>query len=255
MTKIETEYLDVPRDCLVSCKLFGITVPDFLQFIIQHFCYIHIHVHDRSEYDMATKAFLEAEKQLEKKEIVPMTHLSTTQRDNFLRILKQLLKMATNRNYSVSVRRNKGKVLVNKMFSLLSTGLELKDFIYYNEDIKIRLGRDFLLMTLINQFSPIELLNAMMKNISYATLAARQHLKEEIFNPAGSFFVRVMDSYGNLQDTKYLNSRAFKEFLWDVQEFRPRYFFYRNLEDRIEVYRERLEENFQQIDKPFFDYD
>jgi hypothetical protein len=255
MTKIETEHLDVPRDCLVSCKLFGITVPDFLRFIIQHFCYTHIHLHDRSEYDMATKAFLEAEKQLGEKEIVPITHLSAIHRDNFLRILKQFLKMTTNRNYSISARRDKGKILVKKMFSLFSNGLVVKDVVYYSEDIKIQLNRDFLLMTLINQRSPIELLNAMMRNISYAELAARQHLKEDIFNPAGSFFVRVMDGYGNLQDTKYLNSRAFKEFLWDVQEFRTRYFFYRNLEDRIEVYRERLEENFQRIDKPFFDYD
>ncbi|MFC3196041.1 hypothetical protein ACFOET_00310 [Parapedobacter deserti] len=256
MTKIETAFIDVPRDFKVSCELVGIAVPDFLQLIINHFSYAHIHMHDTSEYDMATKAFLEADRSLVEKEVKPAKHLSTDQQERFLKLFQQVLKTTMNRNYSFSARRNKVKVLAGKMLEIYAKGLDVKRVIYYDEETKINLSSEFLLMSLIYHRTPTELLNAMMKRVSYAEFFARYHLKQEEHNPAMSFFIRVLDGYGNIQDSTYLSSVPFKEFfLWDTQEFRTRYFFYRNLEDRIDAYRERLEENYQRINKPTFDYD
>ena len=254
---IETAHLDVPRDFEVACGLFGIPVPGFLQLIVDHCCFIHAHMGDTSEFDMATKAFLEADRQLGEKEIKPATHLSESQRERFIRLLRQMVGTATNRNYSKSTRRKKGKVLAEKLFDTFSAGLEIKDVVYYDEETKIQLSKDFLLMTLLHQRTPIELLNAIMKRISYAELGARVHLKQEDYNPAMVFFTRVMEGYGGIRDETYLESEAFKIFLMDLQEFRARYFFYRNLEDRIYMYRERLEENYQRIKNPYLneDYD
>lgn len=250
---MNVEFIDVPRDFKISCELIGVKVPDFLQLIVDHFCFVHIHMHDQSEYDMATKAFLAASYRLGKKEIKPAEHLSTSQRDDFIRLFRQLLKIVMNRNYSFSERRKKGKVRVSKLFSTYSKGLKVKEVIYFDEETKIQLSKDFLMFTLFHQCSPIELINSMIKKVSYAEFAARYDLKEEEHNPAISFFIRVMDGYGGIQNRAYLESHAFKEFfLWDVQEFRTRYFFYRKLEDRIDVYRERLEENYEQINKNLF---
>jgi hypothetical protein len=256
MMNVETEFIDVPRDFKVSCELVGIAVPDFLQLTIDRFSYAHVHMHDTSEYDMATKAFLEADRLLEEKEIKAAKHLSTDQQERFLKLIRQVLKTTMNRNYSFSARRNKVKVLAGKLLQIYAEGLDVKRVIYYDEETKINLSSEFLLMTLINHRTPTELLNAMMKRVSYAAFAAQHDLKKEEHNPAMSFFIRVMDGHGNIQDRTYLNSQPFKEFfLWDIQEFRTRYFFYRNLEDRIDVYRERLEEIYQQINKPYFDHD
>lgn len=256
MMKVETEFIDVPRDFKVSCELIGVGVPDFLQLIVNHFSYAHIHMHDPSEYDMATKAFLEADRSLGEKEIIPATHLSENETERIVKLVRQVLKTSTNRNYSFPARRNKVKVLVGKMLPIYAKGQNVKRVVYYDEETKMTLNNDFLMMSLIRQRSPIELLNAMMKRVSYAEFAARYDLKHEEYNPAVSFFIRVMDGYGDIRDRAYLNSHPFKEFfLWGVQEFRTRYFFYRNLEDRIDVYRERLEEIYEQIQKPYFDHD
>ena len=256
MMKVETEFIDVPRDFKVSCELIGVAPPDFLRLIVSRFSYAHIHMHDTSEHDMATKAFLEAERSLEEKEIVPATHLSENEIERSMKLFRQVLKTATNRNYSFPARRNKVKVLTGKMLPLFTKGQNVKRVIYYDEETRITLNSDFLMLSAIHQRSPFELLNAMMRRVSYADFAARYDLKQEEYNPAMSFFMRVMDGYGDIQDRDYLNSHPFKEFfLWDVQEFRTRYFFYRDLEDRIDVYRERLEEIYEQIQKPYFDYD
>lgn len=256
MMKVETEFIDVPRDFKVSCELIGVGVPDFLQLIVNQFSYAHIHMHDTSEYDMATKALLEADRSLGEKEIIPATHLSENEKERIVKLVRQVLKTSINRNYSFPARRNKVKVLVGKMLPIYAKGLHVKRVVYYDEETKITLNNDFLMMSLIHQRSPIELLNAMMTQVSYGEFLARYHLKQEERNPSLSFFMRVMDGYGDIQDKAYLNSYPFKEFfLWDVQEFRARYFFYRNLEDRIDLYRERLEEIYQQIQKPYFDHD
>lgn len=256
MMKVETEFIDVPRDCKISCELVGIAVPDFLQLIVNHFSYAHIHMHDTSEYDMATKAFLGADRLLGEKDVIPATHLSENEKERIVKLFRQVLKTSTNRNYSFPARRNKVKVLVGKMFPIYAKGQHVKRVVYYDEETKITLNNDFLMMSLIFQRSSTELLNAMMKRVSYAEFAARHDLKQEEHNPAISFFIRVMDGYGDIQDRAYLNSRPFKEFfLWDLQEFRTRYFFYRNLENRIDVYRERLEEIYEQIQKPYFNHE
>ena len=256
MMKVETEFIDVPRDFKVSCELIGVAVPDFLQLIVNQFSYAHIHMHDTSEYDMATKAFLEANRSLGEKEIIPATHLSENEKERIVKLFRQVLKTSINRNYSFSARRNKVKVLVGKILPIYAKWQNVKRVVYYDEETKITLKNDFLMISLIHQRSPTELLNAMMKRVSYAEFAARYDLKQEEHNPAISFFIRVMDGYGDIQDRADLNSHPFKEFfLWDLQEFRTRYFFYRNLEDRIDVYRERLEEIYEQIQKPYFDHD
>lgn len=254
--KVETEFIDVPKDFQISCELIGVAVPDFLQLMVNHFSYAHIHMHDMSEYDMATKAFLEADRSLGEKKIIFEKHFSENEKECILKLTRQVLKTTMNRNYSVSVRRNKVKALVDKILPVYEKGRNVKRVIYYNEETKITLNNDFLLMSLIHRRTPIELLNAMMKRISYAELLARHHLNKEAHNPAAFFFFHVLDGYGEIQDRAYIDSRPFKEFfLWDVQEFQARYFFYRNLKDRIDVYRERLDEIYQQINKPYFDYD
>src|SRR3546814_13344247 len=98
------------------------------------------------------------------------------------------------------------------MFPIDAKGQNVKRVVYYDEETKITLNNDFLMMSLIFQRSPTELLNAMTKRVSYAEFAARHDLKQEEHNPAISFFIRVMDGYGDIQDCAYLNSRPFKEF-------------------------------------------
>ncbi len=240
--KVETAFIDVPRDCKISCELIGIAVPDFLQLMVNHFSYAHLHMHDTSEYDMVTKAFLEAERSLGEKEIKPAKHLSANQKERFLKLFRQILKTSTNRNYSFPARRNKVKVLAGKLLQNYEKGLDVKRVIYYDEETRINLSGEFLCMSVFFQRTPTELLNAMMRRISYAEFYARYHLNQEASNPAMAFFLRVMDGYGDIQDQEYLGSQSFKEyFLWDIQEFRTRYLFYRNVEDRVDMYRERLE--------------
>ncbi|WP_262249532.1 hypothetical protein [Parapedobacter soli] len=254
--KVETEFIDVPRDCKISCELVGMAVPDFLQLMVDHFSYAHMHMHNISEFDMATKAFLGANRLLGEKEIEPAKHLSTGQKERFLKLFRQVLKTSTNRNYSFPTRRNKVKVLAGELLQIYEKGLDVKGVIYYDEETRINLSEEFLCMSLFFQRTPTELLNAVMLRISYAEFYARYHLKQEEHNPAMAFFLRVMDGYGNIQNQEYLSSQSFKEyFLWDIQEFRTRYLFYRNLDDRIDAYRERLEEIYQQIQKPYFDHD
>lgn len=147
--KVETAFIDVSRDCKISCKLIGIAVPDFLQLMVNHFSYAHMHMYDTSEYDMVTKAFLEAERSLGEKEIKPAKHLSTDQKERFLKLFRQMLKTSTNRNYSFPARRNKVKVLAGKLLENYTKGLEVKTVIYYDEETKINLSGEFLCMSLL----------------------------------------------------------------------------------------------------------
>lgn len=247
MTKIEMEYLDVPRDFRIACESFGIVVPDFLQLIIRHCAFIHLFMHDDSEYDMATKAFVHAEKYLEGQPGVMTNYSLSKYSDEVVSLLKKLMKLVVNRSYSAKRKRDKAIKITDKLFNISSRELDVKSYVYYDEETKITFSRNFMLMTLIHQYPPIALLNALMQCVSLADLYARMHLGKEVPNPALAFYLSVQNGYGGLVDRRHINTLGFKDFFMDLQEFKTRYFIFQRLEQRIEVYRDRFEENFQKI--------
>lgn len=253
MIKIETEYLAVPQDFRIACEAFGIMVPDFLQLIVRRVSFIHLFSDDDSEYDLATKAFAFAADTISDQPALRTTHAIAKGGKESLPLLQRLMKLAGSRTYGGRAKREKAAKIVEKLFGIVRREEAFKSHVYYDEDTKIMLSKDFLLLSAINQFPPIVLLNAMMQCVSLADLYARVHLEQTVSNPPLGFYLRVQHGYGELVDRIHINTMGFKNFMADLQEFDVRYFPFRQLGQRTDVYRNRLAENFQQINKTIDD--
>ncbi|TYR37054.1 hypothetical protein FXV77_07730 [Sphingobacterium phlebotomi] len=254
MNKIETEFLDVPMDFRIACEAFGIMVPDFLQLIIRHVSFANLFMHDDSEYDLATKAFVQSDDKITKAQ--PDLKGKQTLGEHGKTILphiRSLVKLSMNRSYSKTMKREKGRKITDKLYRVCSPHIKHKPYLYLNEETKLTLTKDFLLVCLIHQFSPTVYINALMQCISLADLYARQHLDKLVYNAALGFYIRVQHGYGHLMDTDHINTLGFKDLILDLQEFDVRYFFIRDLEKRTAVYRARLEEVFEEKINQYYD--
>lgn len=254
MNKIETAYLDVPRDFKIACESFGIGVPDFLQLIIRNFSFLYLFMHDDSEYNLATKAFLHAEDQFLSSQPHLKTNYSLKEYGNEAApYFQKLVKLAVNRSYSSRMKREKASRLMAKLYAIVSKEIKFKPDLYLDEETKLTLSKDFLLISAIHQYPPMAFINALMRCISLADLYARMHLDQVVSNPALGFYLRVQSGYGGSDDEVHINTIGFKNFLLDLQEFDVRYFFIRNLEKRTVVYRARLEEIFEEKINQYYD--
>lgn len=253
MTKIEREFIDVPRDFRTACESFGIMVPSFLQLMIRRVSFIHLFTEDDSEQSLATRAFAAAADVLKEQQELQMNYSLANQATTSIPLLQKLMKLATNRNYSGRLKRERSAKLVEKLFVIARQAMDFKPYIFYDEETKITLTKDFMMLALINQYQPILLINAMMRGVSLADLHARVHLGTTEYNPALGFYLRVQHGYGELVDRQHINTPGFKNFMADLQEFEMRFFPVRDLTQRTELYRARLEENFQQMNNVFDD--
>jgi len=253
MTKIEREFIDVPRDFRTACESFGIMVPSFLQLMIRRVSFIHLFTEDDSEQSLATRAFAAAADVLKEQQELQMNYSLANQATTSIPLLQKLMKLATNRNYSGRLKRARSAKLVEKLFVIARQAMDFKPYIFYDEETKITLTKDFMMLALINQYQPILLINAMMRGVSLADLHARVHLGTTEYNPALGFYLRVQHGYGELVDRQHINTPGFKNFMADLQEFEMRFFPVRDLTQRTELYRARLEENFQQMNNVFDD--
>lgn len=253
MTKIEREFIDVPRDFRIACEGFGIMVPSFLQLMIRRVSFIHLFTEDDSEQSLATRAFAVAADVLKEHPDLRMNYSLANQATPSIPLLQKLMKLATNRSYSGRLKRERAAKLVEKLFAIARQAMDFKPYIFYDEETKITLTKDFMMLALINQYQPILLINAMMRGVSLADLHARVHLGAIEHNPALGFYLRVQHGYGELVDRQHINTIGFKNFIADLQEFAVRFFPVRDLTQRTELYRARLEENFQQINNVFDD--
>ncbi|WP_219847977.1 hypothetical protein [Sphingobacterium gobiense] len=238
--ELEMDHLVVPNKFKVGCKVAGFQVHEFLQLFVDHYSLIDNHFDDKSAFSLATKSFyfIREEFGLEG-ETMPNT-MTRQDKDKGVGFVRRMVKLATNRNYSFSQRRNKSKVLTGQLFELFSKGVELKDTVYLDEFNFIKLNKDIRFQCILTGASPVELLNAIMQYVDMPNHLARFHLEKFIFNPVLGFFIRVMDGYGNIRDSDYLDSEEYAEFIWSLQELPKQFYFYRNLEDRIEIYQEWL---------------
>lgn len=252
MSKIETEYLDVPMDFRIACEAFGIPVADFLQLIIRDVSFGYLFMHDSSERDLATKAFIYVDEKILKTKKKPSLEKLA---NDVLPLFQRLVKLSINRSYTAAMKREKARKITEKLYRISEPEIRYKSYLYLDEDTKLTLTKDFLLVCLIHQYSPIEGLNALMQCISLADLYARMHVNQVVHNPALGYYLRVQRGYGQLMDVAHINTLGFKDFILDLQEFDVRYFFIRDFEKRKAVYRARLEELFEQKINRYYDGD
>lgn len=248
--EIETKHLEVPRDFQIACESFGIMVSDFLQLIIRDFSLLYLFMHDDSDYNLATKAFIHAEDEfLGDKPHLKMNYSLEKYGNEAAPYFRKLLKLTVNKSYSGRMKREKARKLVDKLYAIVSKEIEFKPHVYLDEETKLTLSKDFLLMSAIHQYPPITFINALMRCVSLADLYARVHLDQVVSNPALGFYLRVQNGYGNLVDGEHINTIGFNNFLLDMQEFKTRYFFIRDFAKRVEVYRHQFDENFEKINQ------
>ncbi|WP_343561049.1 hypothetical protein [Sphingobacterium sp.] len=247
--RINKEVLEVPVDFRIACEAFGIKVADFLQLLIDHFAFVNLFAEEDSVYNLVARGFAEVDNVLGNIGGYKTEYSQMHNADQSFPLYKQLFKLAMNRNYSWNMKRNLAKKTVDKLFLILNKDVKMKPTIYLDENTPIRLSRDFRIWSIIHNCPAIPVLNAMMLKVSLADLYARDHLDEIEYNPILGMYLRVQGGYGNLVDAEHINGLGFKDFLCDLQEFKMRYFLFYRLSDRIEIYRERFLENYNEMNK------
>ncbi len=247
--RINKEVLEVPMDFRIACEAFGIEVADFLQLLIDHFAFVNLFAEEDSVYNLVARGFAEVDNVLGNIEGYKTDYSHVDNADQSFPLFKQLFKLAVNRNYSWNMKRNRARKTVDKLFLILNKNVKMKPTVYLDENTPIRLSRDFRIWSIIHNCPAIPVLNAMMQRVSLADLYARNHLDEIEYNPILGMYLRVQSGYGNLVDAEHINRLGFKDFLCDLQEFKMRYFLFYRLPDRIEIYRERFLENYNEMNK------
>jgi len=247
--RINKEVLDVPMDFRIACEAFGIQVADFLQLLIDHFAFVNVFAAEDSVYDLVAKGLAEAEDELEKMGGYKTNYSYEDSAGQCFPLYKQLFKLAMNRNYSWNAKRRRARKTIDKLFLIMSSKVKIRPTLYLDEETPIRLNRDFRIWSMIHNCPAIPVLNAIMQRVSLADLYARVHLDETEHNPILGLYLRVQSGYGDLADAGHINSLGFKNFLCDLQEFKMRYFLFYRLSDRIEIYRDRFLENYNEMNK------
>lgn len=242
MNEINISVIQVPEPFRLACELFGITVPDFIQLFVSHYSFVDNFFHDNSAYDLATKSFPYVMENKEKEIQKDKLKLEKSQLGQLQKLMQRMIKVAINRSYSHSQRRNRGGVLTKNMFDILSKNKDIKTIIYMDEETKINLNKDILVNSIFSGVSVVEFLNKMMHCVTLPDHLARMHLDKGIFNPVVAFYMRVYDGYGKIVDEGYRSSVWAKNFIMDIQELDKRFFFTRKIEHRIAAYEDWLDD-------------
>lgn len=247
--RINKDVLEVPMDFRIACESFGIQVADFLQLLVDHFVFVNLFAEEESVYNLVVKSFAEAEGVLEKIGGYNTNYSLSDSADQSMPLFQQLVKLAVNRNYSWNTKRSRSKKIVDKLFLIINKNVRMKPAVYLDEETPIRLNHDLRIWSVIHNCPIIPLLNTIMQRISLADFYARDHLGKVEYNPSFGVYLEIQNGYGNLRNAKHFNSEGFSLFLEDLQEFKMRYFLYHRLPDKVEVYRERFLENYNEMNK------
>ncbi|MGJ1227667.1 hypothetical protein ACR78H_19140 [Sphingobacterium siyangense] len=243
--------LEVPRNFRLICELFGIAVPAFIQLFLDHYSFIDQNFKDNSSYNIATRAIRFINDKIPKDHNRLKIELKDNDRDVGIRLLRRQVKLAVNRNYSTGERRNRGRIITAQLYDLFAKKVMLKDRIYLDENIYFKLSKDFLLTCIMNSVHPSHYINTMMLQASTPDFLAAMHLDKATYNPVLGFIHRVHDGYGGLIDWEYRNTSFFKRFVMDLQELNKRYFFYRDLDQRVALYHVWLDNLLETKDDEF----
>lgn len=242
MKEINTSAIEVPESFRLACELFGITVPDFIQLFVDHYSFIDNFFHDNSSYDLATKSFPYVMENKEKAIQKDKLKLEKSQLGQLQKLMQRIIKVSINRSYTYAQRRNRGRVLANSIFDILSKDKDVKTVIYMDEETKINLNKDILVNSIFSEVSVVEFLNRVMRCVTLPDHLARMHLDKGIFNPVVAFYMQVYDGYGKIVDEGYRSSVWAKNFIMDIQELDKRFFFMRKIEQRILLYEDWLDD-------------
>ena len=242
MEDLQSVPLMVPRNFKLICELFGVPIPAFIQLFLDHYSFIDQNFKDNSSYNLVTRSirFIDDKFKLSTDPIP--AQLDKVEMDRGAKLMQRQVKLALNRNYSTAERRNRGRIITGQMYDILSKGRKMKDIIYLDENTCFKLSKDFLLTCILNNTHPSHYINGMMKLVSIPDYLAKLHLDEGEYNPVLGFIIRVHDGYGKIADMEYRNSAKFKNFIMEIQELNKRYFFYRRLDQRVDIYQEWLDD-------------
>ncbi|MDR2274261.1 MAG: hypothetical protein LBF27_25355 [Sphingobacterium sp.] len=242
MGNIQSVPLVVPRNFKLICELYGIAVPAFIQLFLDHYSFIDQNFTDNSSYNLVTRGIRFIDNIFKLGTDPLPTKLDKGEKERGAKLMQRQVKLAINRNYSTTERRNKGRVITGEMYDILSKGRKMKDIIYLDENNYFKLNKDLLLTCILNNTHPSHYINGMMKLVSIPDCLAQAHLNLGEYNPILGFVIRVHDGYGDIVDMEYRNTSRFKKFIMEIQELNKRYFFYRKLEKRVVVYQEWLDD-------------
>lgn len=242
MENTDFESIDIPLGFRHACELFGIKVSDFLQLYVNHFSYIDHYFHDNSVYDLVTKSFDYVHREQGAEKLALSFGLDEKALTRGGKLIQRQIKLSMNRNYSYSQRRNKGRLLTHELFELFSKADHVKDFIYLDIDTKILLNKDVLFKSLLSGISVTQFLNRIMQCVTLPDHLARMHLDEGVYNPVLAVYMRVYDGYGNICDQAYQKSPKCRLLIMEIQELDKRYFFCRDLQQRVAFYQDWLDE-------------
>ncbi|MDF2475749.1 MAG: hypothetical protein K0S24_1232 [Sphingobacterium sp.] len=234
--------LVVPRNFKLICELFGIAVPAFIQLFLDHYSFMDQNFTDNSSFNLVTKGIRFIDDKFKLGTDPLPTKLDKVEKERGVKLIQRQVKLGLNRNYSITERRNRGRVITGQIYDILSKGRKMKDIIYLDENTCFKLSKDFLLTCILNNTHPSHYINGMMKLVSIPGYLAELHLDEGEYNPILGFVIRVHDGYGHIVDLEYRNSARFKNFIMEIQELNKRYFFYRGLEQRVAIYQEWLDD-------------
>lgn len=242
MKEVNTSVIEVPESFRLACELFGITVPDFIQLFVNHYSFVDNFFYDNSPYDLATKSFPYVMEGKGKGVQHDNPKLEKAQIGHLQKLMQRIIKVSINRSYSYGQRRNRGRVLTNSMFDILSKNKNVKTVIYMDEETKINLNKDILVNSIFSGVSVAEFLNRVMRCVTLPDHLARMHLDKGVYNPVIALYIRVYDGYGDIVDEEYRSTAWAKEFIMDIQELDKRFFFNRKIEHRIAAYEDWLDD-------------
>ncbi|WP_333865646.1 hypothetical protein [Sphingobacterium sp.] len=206
---------------------------------------------DNSSYNIATRALRFINDKIPKNPKLLKIEFKEKERDMGTKLLQRQVKLAINRNYSTGERRNRGRIITAQLYDLFAKKVRLKDRIYLDENTYFKLSKDFLLTCMMNSVHPSHYINTMMQHASTPDFLAAMHLDKATYNPVLGLIHRVHDGYGDLIDWEYRHTPFFKRFIMDLQELNKRYFFYRDLDQRIALYHGWLDRILETRDEEF----
>lgn len=241
--------IEIPLEFRTACLLNNVGMDEVLQAFVDHVSvYCFMGGGPLKAYSNATATLSSYNDKNSNSSQKPKTSMykPKTKSALALKAIKQLIALSMDKSKTERVKLKGSRKLVDMLYRSVEQYTKCPEHLFLDVDIKVVFPKEFRLVCEIYATNAEEFISYFMESISLAQLRAHVALNVQLDNHPLFFLVHILE-------TDYLKhgavplTEAMMDYIDEVQQLDAKYVMVRNLEKRIECYREFHFGHYQQL--------
>ncbi|WP_316821652.1 hypothetical protein [Pedobacter gandavensis] len=238
-----TSPLPIPLDFKIACATYQLSIPEVLQFFIDHVSF-YDSLSQKSDdlFRAATNTLLHYSVSIHRESSTSLHKYRLV----ILKYIQEMIKIATISKQTQSKKRKRAALLVKRVYEIIDRTKAQNTKLILEEGIVLQLSMDFCLLCEIHNCAAEEYLEYFMSKISLPVTHAQVGLNCIVENQAMGFFYKSLDSF-KVSDANSAHRNLQVLFIDKIQELHLQLFIIRNFEKRVEKYQELYQDYYQKL--------